>query len=200
MKYYSIGICIIIAYSLLGMEVLSLELEYPFGREFNHLPMDSMTKQTLSELFESYATTVNLPRTKLSGGSTPDEEEEPAIYSSMHRSTRTTATDTRMINNLPGNLHTVAENCRDSSQPPMFGKLSSGSGHGSIKPQDNSVHNPSNGSSKHTPPTALGLQPQPWPQMARVSTPEGQVTGSPDQDPDPKRPLSNPHPPSLDLK
>ena len=77
MKYYSIGICIIIAYSLLGMEVLSLELEYPFGREFNHLPMDSMTKQTLSELFDSYSTTVNLPRAELSDSAA--DEKDPML-------------------------------------------------------------------------------------------------------------------------
>lgn len=39
--------CVIIAYAMLGMEALSLEIEDPFGREFNDLPMDSMLRSTL---------------------------------------------------------------------------------------------------------------------------------------------------------
>jgi hypothetical protein len=90
MSYWAIGICFIIAYSLLGMEVLSLELESPFGRDFNHLPMDSMTKQILSELFESYATTVNLPQApqEVLAPATAEDEDEPAL---LYRSKRSTA-------------------------------------------------------------------------------------------------------------
>ena len=32
MKYLSIAVCLVLAYSLLGMEELSLEIEAPFGR------------------------------------------------------------------------------------------------------------------------------------------------------------------------
>ena len=168
MGYYAIGISIIIAYSLLGMEQLSLEMEFPFGREFNHLPMDSMTKQTLSELCDSYSTTVKLPR--FEGSAVDLEEEEPELYSSkrtVYSSKRTTMAAEKTLTKMdsPG-LHTVPENPTTAinaedypdrgHKNPMFAKMSDGSYH-SIKAEKSLSSRSQTASSYAPPPRPLPL-------------------------------------------
>ncbi len=47
LKYIAIGVCIVIAYSLLGMEGICLEIEMPFGRDFNDLPIDKLAMDAI---------------------------------------------------------------------------------------------------------------------------------------------------------
>jgi len=71
LKYYTIGVCFVIAYALLGMEALILEIETPFGRDFNDLPSDNYIADAVKTLLKAYVTTQYLPATDGTDGDGP---------------------------------------------------------------------------------------------------------------------------------
>jgi predicted membrane chloride channel (bestrophin family) len=83
MGYYAIGLSVIIGYLLLGMEALSLEIEEPFGRDFNDIPLDSLAKNTLKVLISTCASTLQIPRGIDKTASIP----LPRDLSTLHRMT-----------------------------------------------------------------------------------------------------------------
>ena len=42
LQWLTIGFCVIVGYALLGFESFGVEIESPFGRDFNDLPMDKI--------------------------------------------------------------------------------------------------------------------------------------------------------------
>ena len=42
LQWYTLLICLFAGYSLLGLEAISLEIEQPFGRDFNDLPLGDL--------------------------------------------------------------------------------------------------------------------------------------------------------------
>lgn len=61
LEYITIPICIIIGYSLFGMEGIGLEVESPFGTDFNDLPTDQIVQGALEVVLACYAATNDLP-------------------------------------------------------------------------------------------------------------------------------------------
>lgn len=47
-RWATIPICIALAFFLIGLDDAAVELENPFGRDFNNLPLDTIT-QTISD-------------------------------------------------------------------------------------------------------------------------------------------------------
>ena len=70
--YLTIGICFLIAYSLLGMEAISLEIESPFGQDFNDLPVDNLALEVLHTFIWAYGQTEKIPS---DGNEDPDPPE-----------------------------------------------------------------------------------------------------------------------------
>ncbi|KAK9813169.1 hypothetical protein WJX72_010064 [[Myrmecia] bisecta] len=52
MDYWAIPVCIVIGYELLGFEDIGVEIESPFGNDFNDLPLDQITDELLAHLAE----------------------------------------------------------------------------------------------------------------------------------------------------
>jgi len=71
LHYITIAACIVIAYALLGMEALILEIETPFGRDFNDLPSDNYIADAVKTLLKAYVTTQYLPATDGTDGDGP---------------------------------------------------------------------------------------------------------------------------------
>lgn len=42
LQWMTIGFCVIVGYALLGFESIGVEIESPFGRDYNDLPMDQI--------------------------------------------------------------------------------------------------------------------------------------------------------------
>lgn len=42
LQWLTIGFCVIVGYALLGFESFGVEIESPFGRDFNDLPVDKI--------------------------------------------------------------------------------------------------------------------------------------------------------------
>lgn len=45
--------CVLVAYSLLGLEEIGVEVEHPFGRDFCDLPLDQLVAGLTGELLEA---------------------------------------------------------------------------------------------------------------------------------------------------
>ncbi|KAK9813023.1 hypothetical protein WJX72_007657 [[Myrmecia] bisecta] len=52
MGYWAILICIVIGYELLGFEDIGVEIEAPFGRDYNDLPLDKIAADVWTNLVE----------------------------------------------------------------------------------------------------------------------------------------------------
>ena len=59
--YYSIVISSAIAFALIGMEAISLEIENPFGKDFNDLPVDKLLANDFEHLKFAYRECEKLP-------------------------------------------------------------------------------------------------------------------------------------------
>ena len=61
LQWLTIGFCVIVGYALLGFESFGVEIESPFGRDFNDLPVDKIASGIRSNLMAAldYANTTN---------------------------------------------------------------------------------------------------------------------------------------------
>lgn len=59
--YFAIMLSSAIAIALIGMEAISLEIESPYGRDFNDLPVDELMAQDFEHLKYAYAECAKLP-------------------------------------------------------------------------------------------------------------------------------------------
>ncbi|GAX78782.1 hypothetical protein CEUSTIGMA_g6219.t1 [Chlamydomonas eustigma] len=73
--YGAVAVTSIIAYSLLGMEALCLEIENPFGRDFNDLPIDLMFNNLIVSLMWCYSQTSDVPDEDVSASGCNNDKE-----------------------------------------------------------------------------------------------------------------------------
>ena len=61
LQWLTIGFCVIVGYALLGFESFGVEIESPFGRDFNDLPVDKIASGIRSNLMAAldYANTTD---------------------------------------------------------------------------------------------------------------------------------------------
>ncbi len=52
MGLWTVALCIIVGYQILGFEDIGVEIESPFGHDFNDLPVDSLQAQIFNNLLQ----------------------------------------------------------------------------------------------------------------------------------------------------
>lgn len=73
MGYYAILPCFFIGLVILGMDGMALEIEWPYGRKWNDLPIENWCEECVVKLIRHYAATSDLPN---ADGSDEGEADE----------------------------------------------------------------------------------------------------------------------------
>ncbi|KAG8471298.1 hypothetical protein KFE25_009719 [Diacronema lutheri] len=82
LRWGAVPACAMTAYALVGLETTGVEIEGPFGHEFNDLPLDTYTdsviKPNLLQILSYISPTVNVARGAADAARTPDAEATAA--------------------------------------------------------------------------------------------------------------------------